>query len=65
MENILYTLIITTILLLIGLIGMSFKVLFTKNGRFPNTHVGGNKALKNKGINCATSQDREARKNIL
>ncbi len=39
-------------------IGMVFK----KNGEFPNTHVGGNRALAKKGVSCATTQDRIARK---
>jgi hypothetical protein len=38
------------------------KVFFTKGGKFPNGHVSGNKALRQKGIGCAQSQDREAQK---
>lgn len=30
-------------------------------GRFVNSHVSGNKALRRKGIHCAQQQDREAR----
>ena len=30
-------------------------------GRFPNMHVSGNKALREKGILCVQGQDREAR----
>ena len=37
-------------------IGIIFK------GRFPNTHVSGNKEMRKRGINCVQSQDREARK---
>ena len=36
---------------------MGIRVFFTKNGTFPNTHIGGNKALREKGITCAKSQD--------
>lgn len=39
---------------------LSVRILLTKNGRFPNTHVGGNKALRRQGISCHTSQHREA-----
>ena len=39
---------------------MAFRPLFIKGGRFPSIHIGGNKALKQRGITCATSQDREA-----
>ncbi|EJX06099.1 hypothetical protein EVA_05797 [gut metagenome] len=38
------------------------NVFFTKDRKFPNIHVSGNKALRKKGIGCAQSQDREARK---
>ena len=30
--------------------------------KFPNGHVSGNKTLRQKGIGCAQSQDREAQK---
>lgn len=38
------------------------KILFKKNGRFPNTHVSGSKAMRERGIGCVQSQDREQRK---
>ena len=41
---------------------LSVKVLLKKNGRFPNTHVGGSKAMRKRGIKCVQSQDRDARK---
>ena len=31
-------------------------------GKFPNTHVSGNKEMWKRGIGCVQSQDREARK---
>ena len=52
--------IISAILLIIGVILMGLRIFFIKNGEFPNIHIGGNKALKDKGIACATSQDRDA-----
>ena len=33
-----------------------------KNGRFPNTHVSGSKAMRKRGIGCVQSQDREAQR---
>ncbi len=39
---------------------LSVKVILKKGGAFPNTHVGGNKALTDKGIRCSKSQHREA-----
>ena len=58
-ETILITLLIVAISLVL-LLGV--KVFFTKGGKFPNGHVSGNKALRQKGIGCAQSQDREAQK---
>ena len=33
-----------------------------KGGKFPNSHVAGNKALIDKGISCSKSLDRSDRK---
>lgn len=41
---------------------LCIKIILKKNGRFPNIHVSGNKALQKRGIGCAQSQDRAARK---
>jgi hypothetical protein len=52
--------IISAILLFIGILLLGVRIFFVKGGVFPNIHIGGNKALKDKGIVCATSQDRDA-----
>lgn len=57
-KTILFTLLIVAICILL----LGFKVFFVKGGKFPNGHVSGNKALRDKGISCAQSQDREAQK---
>ena len=46
---------------------MSIQILFKKNGRFPNTHIGNNEALRKQGIHCAKTQDWEdsKRKNLF
>ena len=54
------TLLITIIILVICVALLCVKVIFKKNGRFPNTHVSGNKFLRKQGIHCAKSQDKEA-----
>jgi hypothetical protein len=54
--------IVSAVLLLIGILLFGVRVFFFKNREFPNIHIGGNKALKEKGIGCATSQDRDAQK---
>jgi len=40
---------------------MGIRIFFTKRGEFPNTHIGGNKALADKDIHCAGTQDAEMR----
>ncbi|HJC97296.1 hypothetical protein [Phocaeicola salanitronis] len=55
------TILITVLIVAISMALFSVKILFKKNGRFPNTHVSGNKALREKGIGCVQSQDRESR----
>ncbi|MDX9749442.1 MAG: hypothetical protein RBT57_13185 [Paludibacter sp.] len=53
---------VSAVLLIFGILLFGIRVFFIKNGEFPNIHIGGNKALKDKGIACATSQDRDAQK---
>ena len=56
------TILITLLIVAISLVLLGVKVFFTKGGKFPNGHVSGNKTLRQKGIGCAQSQDREAQK---
>jgi len=42
----------------IAMLGLATQILFKKGGKFPNTHVGGNKHLKRQGIACAQTQDK-------
>jgi hypothetical protein len=39
---------------------LCIRIIIKKNGRFPNTHVEGNPALREKGIKCVRAQDFEA-----
>jgi len=54
--------IVSSVLLIIGILLLGHRIFFIKGGIFPNIHIGGNKALKDKGVECATSQDRDAQK---
>lgn len=58
LETILITLLIVAICVLL----LGVKVFFVKGGKFPNTHVSGNEALRRKGVGCVQSQDREAQR---
>ena len=58
--------ILKVLLLAIGLLGiamagMAISILVKKGGKFPNTHISGNKYLKQNGIYCAQTQDKIAR----
>lgn len=60
--------IVKVLLLAIGLLGtamagMAISILVKKGGKFPNTHISGNKFLKQNGIYCAQTQDKIAQAN--
>lgn len=40
------------------MVGLAVQILFKKGGKFPNTHIGSNKYLKEKGIACAQTEDK-------
>lgn len=48
--------------LFVAMLLLCVRVLLKKNGRFGSEHISQNKRMKQDGIHCATSQDREARR---
>ena len=54
------TLLFTVIILFLSVLLLCVKILFVKGGKFPNTHIEGNRALGKKGIYCAQTMDRMA-----
>ncbi len=42
----------------LAMAGMAITILVKKGGKFPNTHVSGNKYLKRNGVYCAQTQDK-------
>ncbi|OFX63723.1 MAG: hypothetical protein A2066_12140 [Bacteroidetes bacterium GWB2_41_8] len=51
------------VLIAIGLmtfvvLGLATQILFKKEGKFPNYHIGGNKHMKERGVSCAQSYDK-------
>ncbi|OUO50114.1 hypothetical protein B5F77_13460 [Parabacteroides sp. An277] len=52
------TLLLTLIIVAICTILLCIKVIIKKNGRFPNTHIEGNTALRKKKIYCAKTEER-------
>jgi hypothetical protein len=57
------TLLFTLLIIAISIALLAIKIIIKKNGRFPNTHVGGNKEMRKRGIKCVQSQDKDARRN--
>ncbi len=47
-------------ILMIGVLLMGVKAFFTKKGKFPSLHISDSQPMKDRGISCATSQDKEA-----
>lgn len=52
--------IIATGMVLIAMLLLTIGIML--KGKFPNLHVSGNNAMRQRGIGCVQSQDREARK---
>jgi hypothetical protein len=52
---------VCSVIIGLSLFFLCIKIIFKKNGRFPNTHVSGNKAMRQRGINCIQSQEFEMR----
>lgn len=49
-------------LVAIALLLLGMKIFFVKGGEFPNTHIGGNKNMSDKGIYCVNTTDKLERK---
>lgn len=58
------TIIISIIVLAIAILLMGVRIFFTKKGTFPNTHISASQAMKDRGITCASSQEREVREYV-
>ena len=56
------TLLITIALIIVAMVLLSVRVLFKKNGRFKSMHISDSRAMRERGIGCVQSQDREARR---
>lgn len=56
------TVLISLLIVAICILLLGLRIFFFKGKKFPNTHISGNKAMRDKGIGCVQSQDREARR---
>lgn len=57
------SLLVIFMLVFLAVMLLGIRVFFL-NRKFPNIHIGGNKALKKRGIGCYSSQDREEQKKV-
>ncbi len=62
MMNFINILLPALILVALAFAGFAVTILVKRGGKFPNTHVSGNKYLKDKGISCAQTQDKMEQK---
>lgn len=54
--------IISTALIGLGILGMCVRIVFKKNGTFHSQDVGRSKAMRERGVGCTRSQDRQAQR---
>lgn len=45
-------------LMALVVVGLALQILFKKGGKFPNTHIGSNKYMKENGVTCAQTFDK-------
>lgn len=55
---ILKVVLLSIVFLTLAMIGLALQTILKKNGRFPNTHIGSNKYMKENGITCAQTYDK-------
>ncbi len=58
------TILISVLIVAICMLLLALQIILKKNGKFPNTHVSGNPAMKKQGIRCVQAQDREAQRPV-
>ncbi|MFV0554067.1 MAG: hypothetical protein ACK5LR_05105 [Mangrovibacterium sp.] len=52
----------TIVLMAFVFLAMSVRILFKKKGQFPSLHISHSKPMRERGITCVQSQDKEAQK---
>ena len=55
--------IIIAVIIGLAFLGLGISTFFGKKKKFPDTHIGKNKAMKERGISCAATTDRLERAN--
>jgi hypothetical protein len=65
MKDFIHTLLPAILVLAVGLAGLAITILVRKNGRFPNTHIHGNRHLQKNDIHCAQKEDHDEQMKAL
>lgn len=55
---ILKVVLLAVVLMLFVVFGLALNILLKKGGKFPNTHIGSNKYMKENGVTCAQTFDK-------
>lgn len=61
--KILMVILLAIVVVAFAFAGMAIRILVKKGGKFPNTHISGNKYLKSQGIYCSQTQDKLEQRN--
>lgn len=56
--ELLKVLLLAVVIMSIVVLAMATQILLKKGGKFPNTHIGSNKFLKERGVTCAQTFDK-------
>lgn len=54
---------LSLVLVLLSVALLSVRVILKKNGRFRSMHISDSRPMRERGIGCVMSQDRESRRN--
>lgn len=46
------------VIMVIVILSLAIQILFRKNGKFPNMHIGANQYMKDHGVTCVQTYDR-------
>ena len=49
--------IVTVIVVALAFLALGISTFFSKKKKFPETHIGRNPAMRERGIHCATHED--------
>jgi hypothetical protein len=49
---------IAIVLMTFVVVALATQILLKKGGKFPNSHIGGNKHMKERGISCVQTYDK-------